>query len=91
MIDNDATRSTFGAWFRAAWPDYDRLAIERFWHCQGWACTRIDMCWQFGSRADFEAVVSIEFPPEVAGRIVANHSGSGVDYAVNLWHITTPW
>ncbi len=90
VIDNDATRSTFGAWFRAAWPDYDPLAVERFWGRQGWEREAVDMRWEFGSRADFEAVVSIEFPPQIAASILATHEGNVVDYAVNLWHVTAP-
>ena len=31
VIDNDATRSTFGGWFRRALPRYDPVAVERFW------------------------------------------------------------
>ena len=90
VIDNDATRSTFGTWFSSAWPDYDPLAIERFWRRQGWERTTVDMRWQFETRADFEAVVAIEFPPSTAARILATHEGNGVDYAVNLWHVTSP-
>ena len=29
--------------------------------------------------------MQIEFPPTVADGILAEHEGSGVDYAVNLW------
>jgi hypothetical protein len=45
----------------------------------------IDMGWSFASRADLEAVVRIEFTPEVADRVLATHEGTEVDYAVNLW------
>lgn len=88
VVDNDATRSTFGAWFRRAWPDYDPSAVERFWRRQGYEVTRVDMRWQFATRPDFEAVVRIEFSQEMADRILAEHAGSAVDYAVNLWHRT---
>lgn len=88
VVDNDATRSTFGAWFRRAWPDYDPSAVERFWRRQGYGVTRVDMRWQFATRPDFEAVVRIEFSQEMADRILAEHAGSAVDYAVNLWHRT---
>lgn len=90
VIDNDATRSTFGGWFRRAWPDYDPAAIARFWRRSGWSRTPVDMRWQFESRADFEAVVAIEFAPAMAAAIVAEHTGTGVDYAVNLYHRTKP-
>jgi len=86
VIDNDATRSTFGAWFRAALPAYDPRAVERFWSRHGWQREQLEIRWQFASRADFEAVIGIEYSPEAAGRILAQHPGiTGVDYAVNLW------
>ncbi len=86
VIDNDATRSTFGQWFRRAWPDYDAEAVQRFWRRQGWSVQRVDMRWEFSSRGDFEAVVRIEFPPQLAQTLIAEHAGTAVDYAVNLWH-----
>lgn len=85
VIDNDASRSTFGAWFRRAMPAYDPVAVERFWARQGWSRERIDMQWSFDSRADFESVVRIEFNQTLADGILAEHEGQGVDYAVNLW------
>jgi len=85
VIDNDATRSTFGGWFRRAMPTYDPIGVERFWARQGWSRERIDMGWSFESRADFESVVRIEFTETLADGILAEHEGSGVDYAVNLW------
>ena len=36
-------------------------------------------------RLSFEAVVRIEFNPDMAERIIAGHRGVEVDYAVNLW------
>ncbi len=85
VIDNDASRSTFGAWFRRAMPAYDPVAVERFWARQGWSRKHIDMQWSFDSRADFESVVRIEFTETLADGILAEHEGQGVDYAVNLW------
>ncbi|HET7305142.1 MAG TPA: class I SAM-dependent methyltransferase [Segeticoccus sp.] len=85
VIDNDATRSTFGSWFRRAWPAYDPLAVQRFWTRRGWQREPLQIRWAFGSRADFEQVVRIEFPPETAEWALAHHDGTGVDYAVNLW------
>ncbi len=85
VIDNDPTRSTFGGWFRLGYPDVDPVAVERFWSMHGWTRTPIDMGWSFDSRADLEAVVRIEFSREVADAVLAEHSGTEVDYAVNLW------
>ncbi len=85
VIDNDATRSTFGGWFRQGYPNVDPEAVERFWSLRGWRRTPLDIDWRFDSRTDLEAVVRIEFTPDVADRILASHEGTTVDYAVNLW------
>jgi ubiquinone/menaquinone biosynthesis C-methylase UbiE len=85
VIDNDPTRSTFGAWFRRGYPDVDPGAVERFWSTRGWTRTPVDMGWSFSSRADLESVVRIEFPARAADEILAGHQGTDVDYAVNLW------
>ena len=86
VIDNDGSRSTFGAWFRRGYPHLPSPAqIERFWALRGWTRTPVDMGWRFGSRVDIEAVVRIEFKPEVAEEILRHHEGLEVDYAVNLW------
>ena len=85
VIDNDATRSTFGRWFSRANPSYDAAAVERFWTRQGWSRERLTIAWELDSRADFEAVVRIEFSETAAEGILAEHDGTSVDYAVNLW------
>jgi ubiquinone/menaquinone biosynthesis C-methylase UbiE len=85
VIDNDATRSTFGRWFRRGYPQIDPLGVERFWARQGWSRMPLDIDWRFDDRADLEAVVRIEFAPELASALLAEHAGTTVDYAVNLW------
>lgn len=86
VIDNDTSRSTFGAWFRRGFPHLPPAAeVERFWSTRGWTRTPVDMGWRFGSRADLEAVVRIELRPEVADQVLRHHVGTEVDYAVNVW------
>jgi SAM-dependent methyltransferase len=85
VIDNDATRSTFGGWFQRGLPGYDPAAVQRFWARHGWARRSLDIRWELPSRAEFEAVVRIEFAPELAAAILAEHPGRTVDYAVNLF------
>ena len=85
VVDNDATRSTFGSWFRRGYPTVDAAVVERFWSSQGWTRTPVDIVWRFARREDLEAVVGIEFAPELAAQLVAEHEGLEVDYAVNLW------
>jgi ubiquinone/menaquinone biosynthesis C-methylase UbiE len=85
VVDNDATRSTFGRWFRRGYPSVDPDAVERFWSAHGWTRRPLDVDWRFDRREDLEAVVRIEFTPELASEILAEHEGLVVDYAVNLW------
>jgi SAM-dependent methyltransferase len=85
VVDNDGTRSTFGRWFCEAYPMVDPGAVERFWSRHGWSRTPLLTEWRFEDRATFESVVGIEFDPAAARRIVAEHPGRTVDYAVNLW------
>ena len=85
VVDNDATRSTFGSWFRRGYPQVDPTAVERFWSTHGWTRTPVEMGWRFESRADLAAVLRIEFDTGTADWILAGHEGTEVDYAVNLW------
>lgn len=85
VIDNDATRSTFGGWFRRWLPSYDRGAVERFWTVQGFSREPLLIRWVFENRADLAAVLRIEFPAELAEQFLAEHPGCEVDYAVDLW------
>ncbi len=85
IIDNDASRSTFGNWFRRSWPNYDVRSVEAFYSSRGWVRQSVDMGWRFARRTDFESVVRIEFTPALAAQIIAEHPGLEVDYAVNLW------
>jgi len=86
VIDNDASRSTFGGWFREGFPHLpDRATVERFWARHGWERRGVDMGWRFETRADLEAVVRLELPPDVATRALGHHEGLEVDYAVDLW------
>jgi SAM-dependent methyltransferase len=85
VIDNDATRSTFGRWFRRGYPGIDPVAVERFWAGQGWSRVPLTVDWRFDDRSELESVVRIEFPPTVADAILSEHAGTTVDHAVNLW------
>jgi SAM-dependent methyltransferase len=85
VIDNDATRSTWGRWFLRGYPAIDPGAVERFWARQGWTRVALDVEWRFDTREALEAVVRIELNADVADAVLAEHEGTTVDYAVNLW------
>ena len=85
VIDHDATRSEFGAWFRRSLPSYHPAMVERFWARQGFHRRSLDVRWELPSRAAFEDVIRIEFTAEVARTLLATHPGCGIGTAVNLF------
>src|SRR4051794_25303085 len=54
VIDNDGTRSTFGAWFRRGLQRYDPATVERFWARQGWSRAPLMIRWACATRPEFE-------------------------------------
>lgn len=90
VIDNDLQHGTFARWLREhpAWQAADGPTIEAFWQAHGWSLTRIASAWRFGSRADLEAVVRLEFGDSLAARLLREHQGLSVDYHYCLYHRT---
>ncbi len=76
VVDNDVTRSTFGAWFRRSYPAYDPVAVQRFWDRQGFTTEPLTIRWTFDRRDDLEAVTRIELPPGPADEVLAGTRGS---------------
>jgi hypothetical protein len=85
VVDNDATRSTFGSWFRRGYPAVDPAAVERFWSVRGWQRRPLDLVMRFATRGELESVVRIELDADTADAVLAGHQGTEVDYAVNLF------
>jgi hypothetical protein len=85
VVDNDTSRSTFGSWFRRGYPGVHAVEVERFWSLHGWQRRPLDVEWRFTTRQELEAVVRIELDERVATEVLAEHTGTRVDYAVNLW------
>ncbi len=84
LVDNDVTSSTFGTWFRRAYPAYDPVAVQRFWDRQGFVTEKLTIEWHFDRREDLEAVTRIELPPGPAAAALDVHDGLSVDYGVAL-------
>jgi SAM-dependent methyltransferase len=85
VVDNDASRSTWGRWFRRGYPAVDPEQVERFWSAHGWRREAMDLEWRFETRADLEAVVRIELDRALADEVLTEHEGTVVDCAMNLW------
>ncbi|GII95686.1 class I SAM-dependent methyltransferase [Sinosporangium siamense] len=80
VVDLDATRGAFGRWFQRTVPTYSASAVEAFWVKQGWRRRELDLRMSFTDRADLEAVLRIEFTPEVAREAIAETAGLSIDY-----------
>ncbi|MFI7423338.1 class I SAM-dependent methyltransferase [Nonomuraea sp. NPDC049684] len=80
VIDLDATRGSFGRWFSRTVPTYSAREVEAFWVRQGWQRRPLDLTMTFERRADLEAVLRIEFAPEVAEQAVAETPGLEIFY-----------
>jgi SAM-dependent methyltransferase len=90
IIDNDLTGGTFAEWLRLSpdGQDVDPGAHEQFFEYHGFTIERIKSEWRFASRADLESVVRIEFPADIASRILAGHLGTWLSYHYLLMHRT---
>ncbi|MFC4591325.1 class I SAM-dependent methyltransferase [Sphaerisporangium corydalis] len=80
VLDLDATRGAFGGWFGRTVPSYSAAAVESFWSRQGWERQELDLRMVFSARADLEAVLRIEFAPDVAEEAIADTPGLELDY-----------
>lgn len=80
VVDLDATRGSFGRWFQQTVPTYSPERVETFWNRQGWQRRPLDLRMAFERRADLEAVLRIEFTPEVAEQAIAQTPGLELAY-----------
>ncbi|MEV4292306.1 class I SAM-dependent methyltransferase [Nonomuraea bangladeshensis] len=80
VIDLDATRGAFGRWFSRTVPTYSAREVEAFWDRHGWQRRPLDLRMAFERRADLEAVLRIEFAPQVAEQAIAETPGLELDY-----------
>ncbi|MEV0619701.1 class I SAM-dependent methyltransferase [Nonomuraea sp. NPDC050404] len=80
VVDLDATRGAFGRWFSRTVPTYSPREVEAFWVRQGWQRKELDLRMTFQRRADLEAVLRIEFTPEVAEQAIAETPGLDLPY-----------
>jgi len=87
VVDNDLRGGTFASWLaRSPWaPPHSAQDVEAFWHAQGFTRVPVPSRWEFGSRQDVEAVLRIEFPPELADALAAEHHGLTVEYNYALY------
>lgn len=80
VVDLDGARGDFGRWFSRTVPNYSTERVEAFWTRQGWMRRELDLRMVFTARSDLEAVLRIEFAPEVAEEAIAAIPGLVIDY-----------
>ncbi|MBN6050879.1 class I SAM-dependent methyltransferase [Nonomuraea sp. RK-328] len=80
VVDLDARRGAFGRWFSRTVPTYSASEVEAFWTRHGWQRRELDLRMVFERRADLEAVLRIEFAPDVARQAIAETPGVELDY-----------
>lgn len=90
MIDNNLERGSFGGWVKKSFnfSDTHQEEIDKFWFDRGFKLEVIDSNWSFKSREDFESVIAIEFPENIAKEILEVHKGTSIDYTFNLYYKT---
>jgi SAM-dependent methyltransferase len=94
VIGNDLQAGDFAELLRAAGSALEPgggQQADAWWAARGADRTTVRSSWRFTSRADFEAVLRMEFPLKVADRWLAAHPGTvGLGYSYSLHAIDKP-
>ena len=88
VVDNDQRAGEFAELLRAAANAALGQAdtTDAWWAARGASRTEVMSRWQFSSRNDFEAVLRLEFPADVADRWLADHLDAfGLSYGYVLF------
>jgi SAM-dependent methyltransferase len=94
VVGNDLRAGEFAELLRAAegaLVPAGGEAADTWWAARGADRTTVRSAWRFGRRADFEAVLRMEFPLNVADRWLAAHPGAlGLSYSFTLFAVDKP-
>jgi len=86
LIDNDPSWGMFAEWLRHSEWANSSDGSPTFWSEEGFTTQSIQSEWRFDSREQLEQVIAIEFPPDLAARILADFTGTTVTYGFLLRH-----
>jgi len=90
VVDNDQRAGEFAGLLRAAANTALGQAdvTDAWWAARGACRTEVMSGWQFSTRSDFEAVLRLEFPADVAGAWLADHPDAlGLSYGYVLFAV----
>ncbi len=94
VVDNDYRWGQFAGLLAAAAttpPSRKAAEIDAWWRDRGATRHEVRSEWRFAGREDLEAVLSIEFPAEVAGDwLAANPATTGLTYGYVLFRVIRP-
>jgi SAM-dependent methyltransferase len=94
FIGNDLRSGEFAGLVRAAEGALVPVGgdeTDAWWAARGAGRTVVRSSWRFASRADFEAVLRMEFPGKIAGPWLAAHPGVlGLSYSYALYALDRP-
>jgi SAM-dependent methyltransferase len=94
VIGNDVQAGDFAELLRAAAGALEPAGgpqTDAWWAARGADHATVRSSWRFTSRADFEAVLRMEFPLQVADPWLAAHPGAlGLSYSYSLHSIDKP-
>jgi SAM-dependent methyltransferase len=91
VVDNDQRAGDFAGLLRSAANAEQGQAdvTDDWWAAHGASRTEVMSRWQFTSRADFEAVLRLEFPAAVADAWLATHPDAlGLSYGYVLFAVS---
>jgi SAM-dependent methyltransferase len=93
VVDNDHRAGEFGDLLRAVaaagTAQGQADVTDAWWAARGASRTEVMSRWEFGSRSDFESVLRLEFPADVADPWLAGHpSALGLSYGYVLFAVT---
>ncbi len=93
VVDNDHRNGDFAELIRGAPNEAQGRAdvTDAWWARRGAERVQVASRWQFATRADFEAVLRLEFPAGVAGPWLARHPHAlGLSYGYVLFAVHRP-
>lgn len=92
VVDNDQRHGEFATLLAASrWaaPQGSADVTDTWWRERGASRTEVMSSWRFDRRTDLEAVLRLEFPPEVAEPWLAEHRDAlGLSYGYVLFTVT---
>jgi SAM-dependent methyltransferase len=87
VVDNDLRAGEFAGLLRAAGGPARAEVTDAWWAARGASRTEVMSRWEFTSRADFEAVLGLEFPGVADSWLAGHPDALGLGYGYVLFSV----